>query len=61
MNRLIDKNLEKSLKAEEDKNSHSKGKVLHNKINKKLHNSVKLTKVKSVNKDLKYHNSNKRR
>ncbi len=61
MNKPIDKNLEKSLKAEEDKNSHSKVKALHNKINKKLHNSGKLTKAKSVNKDLKDHNSNKLR
>ena len=41
MNKPIDKNLEKSLKAEEDKSSHNKGKVHHNKINKKLLNSVK--------------------
>lgn len=61
MKKPIDKNLEKSPKAEGEKMSHNKGRVHHNKINKKLHNSVKLTKAKSVNKSLKDHNSNKLR
>ena len=61
MNKPIDKNLEKSLKAEGEKMSHNKGRVRHNKINKRPHKSVKLTRAKSVNKSLKDHNSNRLR
>lgn len=57
MNKLIVKNLEKSHKVVEEKSSHNKKKELHKKINKKLHNSVKLTKARSVNNRLREHSN----